>query len=53
MTKTTTDPGRKLYEEELRREPLYRATGKPRPSWSNLPEAARNSWRRKAENEGE
>lgn len=47
--KTKTDPGRKAYEEEIARTPTYFGTGKPRPSWDQLPETAQQAWREKAE----
>jgi hypothetical protein len=42
---TKTDHGRKAYEEEIAREPTYRASGKQRPAWDQLPETAKQVWR--------
>ena len=35
--------GQLAYEEDCRREPNY-ASGKPRPSWDQLDQLARQSW---------
>jgi hypothetical protein len=44
---TKTDFGRKAYEEEIAREPTYRASGKMRPTWDQLPETVKQAWREK------
>lgn len=38
-------PGRRAYERDLARQPLYHDRT-PRPSWDALPEIARWSWER-------
>lgn len=45
------DKGRQAYEEELAREPTYRANGKPRPKWDELSLAAQEAWRTKAKHD--
>ena len=49
--KAKYDHGRKAYEEELEREPTYRASGKARPQWNELPMLAQDAWRRKAKHD--
>lgn len=44
-----TDVGRLAYEADVEREPLYRATGKKRPSWDQLPKQAQRTWSIRAE----
>jgi len=38
-------PGRRAYEDDVRRRPFYE-TGEPRVSWDALPEYACQSWER-------
>lgn len=38
-------PGQLAYEEDVRRAPTYH-TGKARPTWDQLNDAARGSWER-------
>lgn len=42
------DQGRRLYEEDLAKTPVYAATRKPRPAWDELSPAAKNAWSTKA-----
>ena len=41
------DKGKDLYEADVAAQPVYTATGKPRPKWHDLSEHARDAWRAK------
>lgn len=47
------EAGRIMYEQDVEREPLYRATGGKRPTWGKLPPTAQAVWARRADQKGE